>query len=81
VKDVAEMAAELVVGGEAPDDVLAALLDMLDGHKELSKASHRAVKAARASLSASASRISPATVATALAAADAHKGNGQVVAA
>lgn len=49
-KDVADMAVELVTGGDAPDDVFAALLRLLDGHADLSKASHRAVKAALLSL-------------------------------
>jgi hypothetical protein len=49
-KDVAEMAAELITGSDTPDDVLAELLAMLDGHNALSRPALRAVKAARVSL-------------------------------
>ncbi len=49
-KDVAEMCLELVTGSDTPDDVLAELLDMLDGHNALSRPAQRAVKAARVSL-------------------------------
>lgn len=45
-KDVAEMASELITGCQEPDSTLEALLRSLDGHKELSKQSHRAIKAA-----------------------------------
>lgn len=49
-KDVAEMAAELITGSDTPDDMLAELLGMLDGHNALSRPAQRAVKAARVSL-------------------------------
>lgn len=45
-KDVAEMAVELVTGGDEPDDVLEHILRQLDGHRQLCGASHRAIKSA-----------------------------------
>lgn len=48
--DVAAMAYDLIVGSNAPDDVLLALLTGLDGCKELSKPSLRAIQAARLTL-------------------------------
>jgi hypothetical protein len=87
-KDVAGMALELIVGSDEPDTVLEALLDMLDGHKELSKVTHRAVKAARLALSHKstprAASASPSAVAATLSAVDATAAehvNGQLVAA
>lgn len=59
-KDVAEMAAELVTGSETPDDVLAELLALLDGHNVLSRPAQRAVKAARVAL-ASRTTAAPAS--------------------
>jgi hypothetical protein len=61
-KDVAEMAAELIAGSDTPDDVLAELLRVLDGHASLSRPSHRAIKAARVALSSRAA-LAPAAVA------------------
>jgi hypothetical protein len=86
-KDVAAMALELIVGSDEPDTVFEALLDMLDGHKELSKATHRAVKAARLALSHKstprAASASPAAVAAMLSVVDqtaAEHVNGQLMA-
>lgn len=45
-KDVADMAVELITGGDAPDDVFQAVLMALRDHAELSKASKRAVQEA-----------------------------------
>jgi len=67
VKDVAGMAVELVTGGDEPDDVLHELLRQLDGHKELSKASQRAVKAALVVLANRTPSVSPAQLAVAIA--------------
>jgi hypothetical protein len=85
-KDVAGMALELIVGSDEPDTVFEALLDALDGHKELSKATHRAIKAARLAVSHKPgvrASASPAAVATVLEAVDttaaAHV-NGQLAA-
>lgn len=77
-KDVAEMAVELVTGGDAPDDVFAELLRQLDNHKELSRASHRAIKAALVSLNRK-DGPSPAEVAVALN--PERAGNGQLAVA
>lgn len=55
-KDIAGMACELITACQEPDSTLESLLHMLDEHKELSKASHRAVKAALVSLTHSASK-------------------------
>jgi hypothetical protein len=49
-KDVAAMCLELVTGSDTPDDVLAELLGLLDGHNALSRPAQRAVKAARVAL-------------------------------
>jgi hypothetical protein len=46
VKDIAEMACELVTGGDAPDDVFAELLRALKASGEMSKATVRAIDAA-----------------------------------
>jgi hypothetical protein len=81
-KDVAEMAVELVAGSDEPDDVFEHLLHQLDGHKDLSKQTHRAVKAALLVLSRKASPL-PADVANRLTAADggaAAAVNGQLAA-
>jgi colicin import membrane protein len=64
-KDVAEMAAELVTGSEAPDDVLEQLLTILAAHPEMGKASHRACQAALVVLKRAESPA-PAAVAAAL---------------
>jgi hypothetical protein len=50
-KDVAAMAAELVTGGDAPDDVFEELLRLLKTSGELSKSSIRAIDAAMLVLS------------------------------
>jgi hypothetical protein len=76
VKDVAEMAVELITGSETPDDVLEAVLKTLDGCPALCKGSIRAIKAALASLAAP-SRLTPATAANVLQATDKVK-NGQL---
>lgn len=49
-KDVAAMCLELLTGSDTPDDVLAELMNMLDGHNALSRPAQRAVKAARVAL-------------------------------
>ncbi len=64
-KDVAGMAAELVTGSDAPDDVLAELLGMLAGSKELSAKGKRACQSALLVLTRKESP-SPAQVAAAL---------------
>src|SRR5262249_13188840 len=45
-KDVAEMAVELVTGGDEPDTVLELVLTALNGHKELSNTPQRSGEAA-----------------------------------
>lgn len=45
-KDVAAMAVDLLTNCQEPDTVFELLLKSLDGHKQLSKPSHRAIKAA-----------------------------------
>jgi hypothetical protein len=71
-KDVADMAAELVTGSEAPDDVLEQLLVILAAHGEMSKTSKRACQAALVVLKRQESP-SPARVAAALQPATAEK--------
>ncbi len=66
-KDVAAMAAELVTGAEAPDDVLVELLALLGAHGELSRKAKRACQAALVVLHRKdAPSPSPAEVAAAL---------------
>ena len=50
VKDVAEMAAELITSNDNPDAVLEALLQQLKSHNTISKASKRAIDAALTTL-------------------------------
>jgi hypothetical protein len=66
VKDVAEMAAELVTGSDTPDDVLVELLRQLKGSGELSKSSVRALDAALIVLERS-ERTNPVNVAARMA--------------
>ena len=68
-KDVAEMAAELVTGAEAPDDVLQELLHLLHGSKELSAKGKRAVDAALVVLTRTDRPAKPETSPVAVAAA------------
>jgi hypothetical protein len=76
-KDVAGMAAELVTGGDEPDDVSEALLVALKGSKELSNVSRRAIDAALLVIRNAASRTAkPADVPAAIA-----ERNGQLVGA
>src|SRR5439155_17138568 len=73
-KDVAAMAAELITGAEAPDDVLAELLHLLHGSTELSAKGKRAADAALVILTrtekptAAKANTSPVAVAATLAA-------------
>src|SRR5581483_3694859 len=50
VKDVAEMAVELITSNDNPDGVLEALLKLLKDHNTISKTSKRAIDAALTTL-------------------------------
>jgi hypothetical protein len=78
-KDVASMAAELVTGSEAPDDVLAELLGMLAASEELSSRAKRACQSALVVLTRKESP-SPVQVAAALQPATAAAANGALTA-
>lgn len=80
VKDVASMAAELVTGCDAPDDVFAELLRVLKKSGELSKVSGRAIDAALTVLSRGAEQRGPSPVQVAQAMNPATNVNGSVAA-